>query len=156
MAKDNSPLPYAPYKSNLTTVANNLAQSLSTFVPTPAENSGDNINATTIAGYTLINETFIEIQWPWLILPLGETSNANPALRIHSPQSPATPTQELYYRPLESGPIWVGAGRSGGIETGDMGTDGTHVRSHDGAVGTGSHELASVPAEQYNLKRDLI
>ncbi|KAM7211818.1 Protein of unknown function (DUF3176) domain containing protein [Rhypophila decipiens] len=59
--------------TDLDKVASNVASAVSTFIRSPAEMVGGNLNATTINGKALITETYIRVRWQWLILPILET-----------------------------------------------------------------------------------
>ncbi|KAI1778245.1 hypothetical protein F4818DRAFT_291167 [Hypoxylon cercidicola] len=56
--------------NTMETFTHNLADMLTVYMLTP---KGDNMNVTTVPGYMIYNDTYIQIEWQWLILPLFET-----------------------------------------------------------------------------------
>lgn len=58
------------WANDIEAFTNNLADVLTINMLTP---KGDNMNVTTVTGYMIFDDTYIQIEWPWLILPLFET-----------------------------------------------------------------------------------
>lgn len=58
------------WANDMETFTHNLADTLTTHMLTP---NGDNMNVTTVSGYIISNDTYIQIRWQWLVLPLAET-----------------------------------------------------------------------------------
>ena len=65
-------LGYFLFASDLGKVTKNIAATLSNQIR--SADSGDNLNATTARGQALSTETYIYVQWPWLIVPLAATA----------------------------------------------------------------------------------
>lgn len=59
------------YTSDIGNATANLATTLTNQVR--SVDPGDNANATMVAGDVYVKETYISVNWPWLILPFAET-----------------------------------------------------------------------------------
>ncbi|KAL1849650.1 hypothetical protein Daus18300_013209 [Diaporthe australafricana] len=59
------------YTTDMKNATESMAEALTNQIRSSAP--GDNSRATAFAGDTFINETYIRVTWPWLILPLAET-----------------------------------------------------------------------------------
>ncbi|KAM7184579.1 hypothetical protein V8F33_012915, partial [Rhypophila sp. PSN 637] len=96
--------------TDLDKVASNVASVVSTFIRSPAELVGRNLNATTIDGKALITETYIRVRWQWLILPVLETVLTASLLavtiivdsRSGYPLLKSSPLGLLFYGPKET------------------------------------------------------
>jgi hypothetical protein len=58
------------YNGNMTQIASDIADTITNQI---RSQNLDNENATFVEGDVIINETYIHVRWPWLILPLAET-----------------------------------------------------------------------------------
>jgi len=58
------------YMSNMSDVARDFAATLTNNIRSAAP--GDNVNATTVLGTAYFKETYMQVRWAWLIIPLVE------------------------------------------------------------------------------------
>ncbi|KAK3322972.1 hypothetical protein B0H66DRAFT_620990 [Apodospora peruviana] len=65
------PLGFYLNQSNLEAVTTNLAATVSAQIR--ADKPGDNKNLTMVAGNAFMKETYIQVRWGWLVLPLAVT-----------------------------------------------------------------------------------
>ncbi|KAI1082114.1 hypothetical protein F5B20DRAFT_534390 [Whalleya microplaca] len=62
---------YLLYNSDLVALSNNFAEAVTNQVR--SLDPGDNLNDTMLPGTAYHQESFINVRWGWLILPLAET-----------------------------------------------------------------------------------
>lgn len=66
--------------ADIEALTNNLASTLTARIRSNI--SGGNANVTMLPGQAFVNEAYIEVQWPWMILPITEIVLAAAALAI--------------------------------------------------------------------------
>ncbi|KAF2495366.1 hypothetical protein BU16DRAFT_561648 [Lophium mytilinum] len=62
---------YLLQSNNISNVTQNIADTLRGLMR--SDTAGDNRNVTMLKGEAFYNTTFVEVRWPWIILPLAET-----------------------------------------------------------------------------------
>lgn len=66
--------------ADIEALTNNLASTLTARIR--SNTTGGNANLTMLSGQAFVNEAYIAVQWPWIILPIMETVLAAAALAI--------------------------------------------------------------------------
>lgn len=66
--------------ADIEALTNNVASTLTARIR--SNTAGGNANLTMLPGQAFVNETYIAVQWPWMILPITETVLAAAALAI--------------------------------------------------------------------------
>lgn len=66
--------------ADIEALTNNLASTLTARIR--SNTTGGNANLTMLPGQAFVNEAYIEVEWPWMILPIMETVLAAAALAI--------------------------------------------------------------------------
>lgn len=67
-------LGFALYDTDLANATHNLAEAMTNMIR--SDTPGDNFNATSVYGEASFKETYINVRWPWMILPLAEVALA--------------------------------------------------------------------------------
>lgn len=66
--------------ADIEALTNNLANTLTARIR--SNTTGNNANSTMLPGQAFVSEAYIEVQWPWMILPITETVLAAAALTM--------------------------------------------------------------------------